>query len=152
MAKKVKLGSTKRFGPRYGRKNKEKIASLENIHRNRQKCPFCNYVKVKRLCQGIWQCGKCDAKFTGKAYYIEAAKKAKEKAPLTTDVEEEYIEEEDLPEEELTDESEKDLEEPQEESAEDIQESAEEVAPEQETEEKIAPEEPVQDDENKVEA
>ncbi|MBW2997234.1 50S ribosomal protein L37ae [Candidatus Woesearchaeota archaeon] len=78
MAKKLKLGSTKRFGPRYGSRNKEKIAALEKEHRGRRKCPFCNYIKVKRLSKGIWQCEKCNAKFAGKAYTFATAKKARE--------------------------------------------------------------------------
>jgi len=76
MAKKVNLGSTKRFGPRYGRRNKDKIASLENEHRGRSKCPYCNYVKVRRLSRGIWQCEKCNAKFAGRAYTFTSPKKS----------------------------------------------------------------------------
>jgi large subunit ribosomal protein L37Ae len=75
MAKKVKLGSTKRYGVRYGRRNKEKVASLEKEHRGRHKCPYCNYVKVIRLAKGIWHCTKCEARFAGKAYTYEIPKK-----------------------------------------------------------------------------
>ena len=78
MAKKLKLGSTKRFGPRYGSRNKEKIAALEKEHRGRRKCPFCNYVKVRRLSKGIWQCEKCNTKFAGKAYTFATAKRSRE--------------------------------------------------------------------------
>jgi len=59
---------TKRFGARYGRKPKEKFAKAEKQHRGRHKCPYCNKQGVKRLAAGIWQCGKCDIKFAGKAY------------------------------------------------------------------------------------
>ena len=75
MAKKVKLGSTKRYGTRYGRRNKDKVAALEKQHRGRHKCPYCNYVKVIRLAKGIWNCEKCGARFTGKAYTYDIAKK-----------------------------------------------------------------------------
>ncbi|MBN1544793.1 hypothetical protein JW898_05030 [Candidatus Woesearchaeota archaeon] len=75
MTKKTNLGSTKRFGVRYGRRNREKVAILEKEHRGKRKCPFCNYVQVTRLSRGIWQCGKCNAKFTGKAYTLETSKK-----------------------------------------------------------------------------
>jgi large subunit ribosomal protein L37Ae len=97
MAEKTNLGSMKRFGTRYGPKNKEKVAAIENEHRGRHKCPFCNYVKVKRLSsKGIWQCEKCNAKFAGKAYGFETSKKA-----IMAQVEQEPIEE---VEEEVTEE------------------------------------------------
>ena len=78
MAKKAKLGSTKRYGPRYGQRNKDKVAALEQEHRGKSKCPYCNYVKVKRLSKGIWFCEKCKAKFAGKAYTFATPKSAKE--------------------------------------------------------------------------
>jgi large subunit ribosomal protein L37Ae len=59
---------TKRFGARYGRKPKKKFAKLEKHHRAKHKCPYCSKTGVKRLAAGIWQCGKCDVKFAGKAY------------------------------------------------------------------------------------
>lgn len=67
MAKK-KLGSVKRFGPRYGRKGKHKLAAIEAEQRKSHKCPYCNREKVKRAVAGVWICMKCGAKFTGKAY------------------------------------------------------------------------------------
>lgn len=63
-----KLGSTKRFGARYGRTLREKVAKIESVQRARHKCPYCNYEKVRRLASGIWECGKCNSKFTAKAY------------------------------------------------------------------------------------
>ncbi|MBW2972221.1 50S ribosomal protein L37ae [Candidatus Woesearchaeota archaeon] len=105
MAKKTSLGSTKRFGVRYGRRNREKVAILEKEHRGKHKCPFCNYLKVTRLSRGIWQCGKCNAKFAGKAYTYSTSKKAvkelaKEKLEeLPEEVEETEELEEDMPEE-----------------------------------------------------
>lgn len=98
MAKKVKLVSTKRYGTRYGRRNKEKVAALEKEHRGRHKCPYCNYVKVIRLAKGIWNCEKCGARFAGKAYTYDIPKKqtvipaGPAKAPAE---EEEILEEED---------------------------------------------------------
>ena len=71
MAIEKKLGSVKRFGARYGRKIKEKLANVEAEYRKLQKCPYCNHTKVKRLAAGIWYCKKCNAKFTGKAYSIK---------------------------------------------------------------------------------
>ena len=76
MAKQSKLGSAKRFGPRYGRTLKHKLAKIEAIQRKKHKCPYCHAEKVKRKAMGIWECGKCKAKFAGKAYTIK--KKVKE--------------------------------------------------------------------------
>jgi len=100
MVKKVNLGSTKRYGTRYGPRNKEKMAILEKGHRGRHKCPFCNYNKVVRLSsRGIWQCKKCNTKFSGKAYTFEQTSKAIITAPVTeeeeTKTEEEFVEETD---------------------------------------------------------
>ena len=71
MAEKInKLKSAKRFGTRYGPRNKEKFAIAEMSQRTLQTCPFCKKDKVKRLSAGIWECRKCNAKFSGKAYGI----------------------------------------------------------------------------------
>ena len=61
---------TKRFGPRYGRKPKKKFAQIEAQQRAKHKCPYCNKTSVKRVAMGIWNCAKCDTKFTGKAYTL----------------------------------------------------------------------------------
>lgn len=74
MAKKAGLGSVKRFGPRYGRTVKTKVAKIEQMQRAKHKCTYCSNVKVKRVSAGIWQCGKCEAKFTGRAYEPTASK------------------------------------------------------------------------------
>ena len=34
-------------------------------------CPYCKAPKVKRIAAGIWECKKCNSKFTGKAYSIK---------------------------------------------------------------------------------
>ncbi len=62
--------SIKRFGVRYGRSTKLQFGKIEKIQRSSQKCPYCRALRVKRMSVGIWHCGKCDAKFTGKAYSI----------------------------------------------------------------------------------
>jgi large subunit ribosomal protein L37Ae len=70
MAEVKKLGSVKRFGPRYGRRVKYRLAKIEAVQRAKHVCPYCKAKKVKRIAAGIWQCRKCNAKFTGKAYSI----------------------------------------------------------------------------------
>lgn len=64
------LGSVKRFGARYGRKPKLKFSKIEAEQRRQHKCPYCSKLAVKRIAVGIWQCRKCSAKFTGKAYSV----------------------------------------------------------------------------------
>lgn len=98
MKKKKSMGPAKRFGARYGRRVKEKLAAIEKVQRADHKCPYCHYLKVKRVSAGIWHCKNCEAKFTGKAYTI--SKKRSSKAF-----------EEESPEEILEDETDEDLEE-----------------------------------------
>ena len=73
MVKKT-LGSAKRFGARYGKTVKSKVAKIEAEQRRFHKCPYCTYEKVKRVSAGIWECRKCGAKFTGRAYTPEKRK------------------------------------------------------------------------------
>jgi len=70
MATKKKLGSAKKFGARYGKKLKRKVAEIELEQKKLYKCPYCNHMKVKRVSYGIWQCKKCGSKFTSKAYHV----------------------------------------------------------------------------------
>lgn len=66
-----KIGSTGRFGTRYGKKLKTKVQNIERFQRKKQKCPYCQRQAAKRLAMGIWYCHKCKNKFTGNAYYLE---------------------------------------------------------------------------------
>ena len=70
MAEIQKFGSIKRFGPRYGRNAKQKLAKIEAIQKGKHQCPYCHSLKAKKQSIGIWNCGKCGAKFTGKAYSV----------------------------------------------------------------------------------
>ncbi len=70
MAEKGKYKSTKRFGARYGRRLKERFGKIEKEQRKKQKCPYCSADRVKRIAVGIWECRKCNTKFTGKAYSV----------------------------------------------------------------------------------
>ena len=71
MAAEKKFGTVKRFGPRYGRRVKHKLAKIESVLKGKHKCPYCGAEKVKRLSTGIWNCSKCKAKFTGRAYSLK---------------------------------------------------------------------------------
>ena len=69
MSKTKKVKAAGRFGARYGRRVRVKIAELESLQRKKQKCIFCNGV-AKRLSKGIWQCKKCSRKFASHAYFL----------------------------------------------------------------------------------
>src|SRR3989338_5800090 len=71
---KEKIGSIRRFGARYGRTPRLRFGKIEQEQRKHHKCPYCMNVTVKRLSAGIWECKKCNAKFTGKAYTIKKKK------------------------------------------------------------------------------
>ncbi len=78
MAIEKKFGSVLRFGPRYGRKIKTKVAAVEKFSKQKQQCPYCNRLTAKRIAVGIWICSKCNAKFAGPAYYLQKKTKAGE--------------------------------------------------------------------------
>ena len=82
-----KLGSVKRFGARYGRKTKLKFSKIEAEQRKLHKCPYCSKIAVKRVALGIWQCRKCNAKFSGKAYSITREIIPKEEGEMAEDQE-----------------------------------------------------------------
>jgi len=65
-----KVGSAGRFGARYGKKIRKKIADIEAKQKAWHKCPYCSKFKVKRVSSGIWKCKSCSSKFTGKAYEV----------------------------------------------------------------------------------
>ena len=68
MTKKKKVGSTGRFGPRYGVKVRRSIKEIEEGEREAYECPRCHHEQVERDSAGIWICGRCDLKFAGGAY------------------------------------------------------------------------------------
>ncbi|MFH1316598.1 MAG: hypothetical protein ABII01_03705 [Candidatus Woesearchaeota archaeon] len=70
MAKARGTGSVKRLGSRYGRKVRAKLAQVDLERLKKNKCPYCHYLKIKRISSGIYECNKCKSKFTGRAYNI----------------------------------------------------------------------------------
>lgn len=71
MAKDKKLKSGNKFGVRYGRRNRDKFAKIENEQRKLHQCPACRDDKVKRVSAGIWSCKKCGVTFASKAYTVD---------------------------------------------------------------------------------
>lgn len=70
MARNKAVASGKRFGSRYGRRNRDRFSLLESSARKKHSCPNCGYEQVKRQAVGIWACKKCEAKFASKAFTV----------------------------------------------------------------------------------
>ncbi len=67
----VKVGSAGRFGSRYGVYIRKRVVQVEKKQQNLAPCPFCGFSKIKREAAGLFECRKCNAKFTGGAYETE---------------------------------------------------------------------------------
>jgi large subunit ribosomal protein L37Ae len=65
---KKRTRSSARFGPRYGRRVRKVIDSIESGERKRHRCPRCLGFSLKRIGTGIWKCSRCDTVITGGAY------------------------------------------------------------------------------------
>ncbi|MBI2147728.1 hypothetical protein HYU19_04590 [Candidatus Woesearchaeota archaeon] len=86
-----------RFGPRYGRTVKDNYASIEMQQKKLYPCPYCAKESVRRVVLGIWQCQKCQAKFTGKAYTVTKKREASlAKEPVVVEEQDEMEEEQEL--------------------------------------------------------
>jgi large subunit ribosomal protein L37Ae len=66
-----RTGSAGRFGARYGRVSRKRVAEIESDMHDDHVCPECGEAKVDRQGTGIWQCGRCDYKFAGGTYRPE---------------------------------------------------------------------------------
>jgi large subunit ribosomal protein L37Ae len=69
VGRKKKIGTAGRFGSRYGKKDRQQVADIEKIQKQRHTCPRCGLPYVKRESTGIWKCKKCGNRFAGMAYY-----------------------------------------------------------------------------------
>lgn len=67
-----KVGSTGKYGPRYGVRTKKMVAAIEKKQKQKQTCPKCERKTIKRIAAGIWFCKKCRLKFAGGAYFPES--------------------------------------------------------------------------------
>lgn len=66
-----KTGSAGRFGPRYGRVSRRRVAEIEADTNADHVCPDCGEEGVSRAGTGIWECSRCGHKFAGGAYQPE---------------------------------------------------------------------------------
>jgi large subunit ribosomal protein L37Ae len=69
--KKGRTGSAGRFGARYGRVSRRRVAEIEEQMRDSHVCPDCGADKVDRQGTGIWECKRCGYTFTGGTYRPE---------------------------------------------------------------------------------
>ncbi len=89
------VGSSGRFGPRYGTSVRRRVQAIEEIQFDTHRCPQCLTGELKRESTSIWQCRKCDHKFAGGAYQPQTSAfgKAQASADEIEDVEAAFEEE-----------------------------------------------------------
>lgn len=63
-----KVGSTGRYGARYGSTIRKRVKKIEDRMKQPHECPQCRSKVVSRVSAGIWKCKKCQFTFTGGAY------------------------------------------------------------------------------------
>jgi large subunit ribosomal protein L37Ae len=68
MGRTKKVGSTGRFGSRYGSAVKKRVMEIERDQKAYHKCPNCETLALQRVAAGIWQCKKCKMTFAGGAW------------------------------------------------------------------------------------
>lgn len=66
-----KVGSTGRFGVRYGLKIRKNVLAIDKMRKSQKKCPSCLKLSIKRQAAGIWYCKSCGLKVAGRAYRME---------------------------------------------------------------------------------
>ncbi len=64
-----KVKSAGRFGSKFGVGIRKRLVKVESKQKKSFKCPKCGFKKIKRTAIGIFECRKCDAKFSGGAYF-----------------------------------------------------------------------------------
>jgi large subunit ribosomal protein L37Ae len=63
-----KVGSSGRFGPRYGALGRRQVANIEKVQKAAHTCIRCGQLSVYRQETAIWSCKKCGYTFAGGAY------------------------------------------------------------------------------------
>ena len=66
-----RTGSAGRFGARYGRVARRRVAEIEADMNDDHACPECGKDRVDRQGTGIWECGYCGYKYAGGSYRPE---------------------------------------------------------------------------------
>lgn len=65
------VGTAGRYGPRYGRVARKRVADIEATARDDHVCPECGEKRVTRTDTGIWACEGCGYRFAGGTYRPE---------------------------------------------------------------------------------
>ncbi|MHA2009745.1 MAG: 50S ribosomal protein L37ae [Promethearchaeota archaeon] len=77
MSRTKKVGISGRFKSRYGSTLRKRWRLIEERRYGDTRCPRCETRgSLHRISTGIWHCKKCDARFTGGAYFIETPRGA----------------------------------------------------------------------------
>ncbi|MBU4301089.1 MAG: 50S ribosomal protein L37ae [Nanoarchaeota archaeon] len=63
-----KVGTTGRFGNKYGSRVRHMVAKIEATSRAQHTCPQCLRLTLNRMSAGIWKCKKCKVTIAGGAY------------------------------------------------------------------------------------
>jgi large subunit ribosomal protein L37Ae len=88
-----RTGSAGRFGARYGRVSRRRVAEIEADMNDDHTCPDCGEDRVSREGTGVWKCSRCGHTFTGGTYSPETpggkAAKRSIRAALSEDGEDE---------------------------------------------------------------
>lgn len=63
-----RVGSAGRFGARYGRISRKRVADIERLMRQDHSCPSCDDRSVSRDGTGIWECNSCGYRFAGGSF------------------------------------------------------------------------------------
>lgn len=71
MGRTKKVGTTGRFGTRYGATIRKRIRKIEIVSKVKHACPSCSTIKVRRVSIGIWECSFCGFRFTGGSWAPE---------------------------------------------------------------------------------
>ncbi len=73
MARTRKVGSTGKFGARYGSTLRKRVRAVEEKSKAVYKCPNCLKRTFRRTGLGIWECSSCGEKRTGGAWEPETS-------------------------------------------------------------------------------
>lgn len=77
MTKTKKVGPTGKYGARYGSTLRKRTRLILEKMKGDIKCPRCETKgAIQRVSAGIWHCKKCEARFTGGAYFTETPRGA----------------------------------------------------------------------------
>ena len=63
-----KVGSTGRYGVRYGSRLRKRIREIDGTAKAAHRCPRCRIYAVRKESVGIWKCRKCKYRFSGGAW------------------------------------------------------------------------------------